>query len=207
VLTVEADPIGVEKKLTSGEINCPGCGSVLRPWGWAAMRVLRGEGPSRLRLRPRRSHCSTCRATHVLLPVIALLRRADAAVVIGTALLAKARGAGHRAIAAALGRPAETVRGWLRSFARRAEEIRVLFTVLLTGVDPDPRIPAAAGGDALGDAVAAMLALAEAVRRRWPALGAASPWQVAVAATHGRLIFPAGSRSSINTSRLWEQLM
>jgi len=41
-----------------------------------------------------------------LLSTAWLLRRADAVSVIGSALLAKAAGAGHRLIAAALGRPA-----------------------------------------------------------------------------------------------------
>lgn len=206
MLTVEADPAGVEKRLTDGEIICPECGNVLRPWGWGVERVLRGPHGARVRLRPRRSHCINCRATHVLLPVIALLRRADAAAVIGAALVAKAHGAGHRTIAAVLGCPAETVRGWLRAFARAAEEIRMYFTVLLAGVDPDPPVPAAAGS-MLAAAVAAVLAATAAVGRRWPKLGTVSPWTLACAATNGQLIFPSGPRSSINTSRLWEHLM
>jgi hypothetical protein len=56
--------------------------------------------------------------SHVLLPVFALLRRADLVEVIGAALSAKAAGVGARTIAVGLGRPVETVRGWLRSFAR-----------------------------------------------------------------------------------------
>src|SRR4029453_17122586 len=55
----------------------------------------------------------------VLLPVFALVRRADRAEVIGAALSAKAAGAGARTIAARLGRPVETVRDWLRRLARR----------------------------------------------------------------------------------------
>jgi Homeodomain-like domain len=55
--------------------------------------------------------------THVLLAVTALVRRADVAEVIGAALAARARGAGFRQIAAAAGRPPETVRGWLRRWA------------------------------------------------------------------------------------------
>lgn len=142
----------------------------------------------------------------MLLPVIALLRRADVAVVIGTALLAKAAGAGFRSIAAGLGRPAETVRGWLRAFSGAAESIRSWFTVVLTGLDPDPQVPAATG-TAFADAVSAIFAVAAAVGRRWPVMDTVSPWQVACAATNAGLIFPSGWRSSINTSRLWEQLM
>lgn len=206
MLTVEADPAGVERRLRNGEIVCPGCGEVLRPWGWAVARVLRGEGGARVRLRPRRSYCADCSVTHVLLPVFALLRRADVVSVIGAALLAKAAGAGHRAVAAMLGRPAETVRGWLRSFARRAGDLREWFGVLLTAIDPDPHPPAARGA-AFGDALAVLEATARAAGRRWPELATPSPWRLASAVTHGQLIFPSGSRSPINTSRLWAALM
>ncbi len=68
----------------------------------------------------------------MLLPVVLLLRRADTAAVIGAALAAKATGAGYRRIAAVLGRPAETVRGWLRRFAERVEAVRSVFTALVS---------------------------------------------------------------------------
>ena len=81
-------------------------------------------------LVPRRSRCRECGGTHVLLPAWCLLRRADAGEVIGAALEAAAAGDGHRKIAGRLGRPASTVRGWLRAFARRAEQVRLVFTAL-----------------------------------------------------------------------------
>ena len=76
----------------------------------------------------------------MLLPVFALLRRVDAAEVIGAALAAKAAGRGVRPIAVATGRAAGTVRGWLRRFGSRAEAVRVFFTGLLVeaGTDPAP---------------------------------------------------------------------
>jgi hypothetical protein len=84
--------------------------------------------------------------THVLLPVTALLRRVDTAAVIVSALDAKAkRGLGFRRIAADLGRPGETVRGWLRRFAERVEAVRSTFAVWLRAVDPDPVMPDPAG--------------------------------------------------------------
>jgi hypothetical protein len=78
-----------------------------------------------------------CLVTHVLLPVTVLLRRADAAVVIGAAFTARAAGVGHRRIAVCLGVPAGTVRGWLRRWGGRLEAARVHFTVVarLAGVD------------------------------------------------------------------------
>src|SRR6266511_4190488 len=116
VLMVGTDPDRVELALAAGELACPrpGCGGVLGPWGWARGRWLRGRGGVWQRLRPRRGRCRErpCRATHVLLPTVGLLRRVDLAEVIGAALLARARQASHRQIAAWLGVPLSTVRGW-----------------------------------------------------------------------------------------------
>jgi hypothetical protein len=126
----------------------------------------------------------------VLLPVVVLARRADLAEVIGAALAARAGGAGCRAVAARLGRPADTVRGWLRRFAARAEAVRVTFTVLLVDCGPDPVVPAATGSR-FADAVAAVMGAAVAVADRWPRLGAVSPWLAASAVSGGRLLAPS----------------
>jgi hypothetical protein len=140
-----------------------------------------------LELTPRRSRCSLCLVTHILLPVVALLRRADLAEVIGVALAAKAEGVGARVVAALLGRPVDTVRGWLRRFCLRAETVRRFFTGLLVDVAPDPVVPAAARS-VFADAVAAVVGAAVAVVARWPGLGEVSVWQAAAAATNGRLL-------------------
>jgi hypothetical protein len=127
--------------------------------------------------------------THVLLPVTALCRRADAAAVIVSALAAKAAsGAGFRRIATQLARPAETVRGWLRRFAERVEAVRSVFTVWLAAVDADPVMPDAAGGG-FADAVSAIVALASAIGRRF-LLPAVSLAETAVAVSGGRLLAP-----------------
>src|SRR4051812_7814566 len=118
MLTVETDPVAVEERLRSGGLACPGCAGVLAGWGWARARRVRGRDGG-VRVVPRRSRCRGCRATHVLLPVLLLVRRADTAAVIGAALEAKAAGRGHRRIAEQLGRPPGTGRGWLRRFAAR----------------------------------------------------------------------------------------
>lgn len=141
-------------------------------------------------VRPRRAWCRRCGITHVLLPVVALLRRADLAEVIGAALAARAAGAGYRRVAAGLSRPPDTVRGWLRRFAGRAETVRVAFTVLLVDTGPDPVVPAAAGS-LFADAVAAVVGAAVAVAARWPQLGVVSPWLAASAATGGGLLAPS----------------
>jgi Homeodomain-like domain len=203
VLTVGKDGAAVERRLAQGRLVCPGCGQRLGPWGYARPRVLREQGVARRRLRPRRGRCAGCGRTHVLLPVGVLVRRADAAVVVGAALVAKAAGWGHRRIAVWLGRPASTVRGWLRRFAARAGLWRAAFTTLLCELDPDPPVLEPAGG-AVADAVAAILAAAGAVGRRWPVLVVGlSPWELAVAVTWGRLLGSGSMVQVCNTSCPW----
>ena len=174
---------------------CP-CGGGLAPWGHARLRSVRGVGG----LRPRRGRCDTCLVTHVLLAVSCVLRRADGADVIGAALRAKAAGVGHRPIAAVLGRPVSTVRGWLRAFAGNAETVRGLLTALLVQLDPlTAPLPVHPG--VVADAVEVVGACAAAARRRLGVIGAVSPWQLASAVTGGRLLAPRLSAVSINTSR------
>jgi hypothetical protein len=125
----------------------------------------------------------------VLLPHRWLPRRADSAAVIGAALAAKAAGAGHRAIAVLLGRPACTVRGWLRRFAGSADHWRVFFTSLLMALDPEPG-PVVPRGSVLADAVEAVGLAAAAAARRF---GPRDPWRFASAASRGLLLAPAAA--------------
>jgi hypothetical protein len=133
-----------------------------------------------------------------LLPVLMLARRADAAAVIGRALAAKAVGAGHRRIAAELGRPAETVRGWLRRFAGRVEAVRVVFTGWCRALAADPVLPGPAGSP-WADAIAAVTAAAGALVARFEA-GEVPVWAVATAISNGRLLAPGWPEETINTS-------
>jgi hypothetical protein len=195
VVMVGIGVIEVERRLRAGELCCP-CGGGLAPWGHARRRSVRGVGD----LRPRRARCSGCSVTHVLLAVSCLLRRADGVDVIGAALRAKAAGAGHRPIAARLERPASTVRGWLRAFARNAEAARGMFTALLVQLDPlAASLPACPS--LVADAVEAVGVCAAAARRRLGVMGAVSPWQLASAVAGGRLLAVGLSAVSINTSR------
>jgi hypothetical protein len=91
LVTVEADQVGVESRLVSGQVVCPDCLGALRPWGWARPRGVRGLAGV---LHPRRARCPVCLVTHVLLPVTVLLRRAYGVEVIGAALVARAGGVG-----------------------------------------------------------------------------------------------------------------
>lgn len=196
MVMVGIDAVEVDRRLRAGELGCP-CGGGLSPWGHARSRTVLGVGV----LRPRRGRCGACRVTHVLLAVSCLLRRADGVDVIGVALRLKATGHGHRPIAARLGRPVSTVRGWLRVFAGNAEQIRVMVTALLVELDP-LSCPLPVHGSVFADAVEAIGAAAAAARRRLGVVGAVSAWQLASAITGGLLLAPAGTAKWINTSWL-----
>ena len=199
VLTVNGDRDEVERQLAGGELACSSCGGVLGGWGNGRLRRVRvAEGPDE-EMVPRRSRCRQCGATHVLLPALCLLRRADAAAVIGAALEAGAAGDGHRKIAGLVSRPASTVRGWLRRFAGRAEAVRVFFTVLLARTGPDPVMPASAAGP-VAAAVPAVAGAAVAVAARWPLLGEVPVWVAASAASGGLLLAPGWPEGGRNTS-------
>ena len=193
---VGTDPLEVEQLLTGGELRCPGCAGELRPWGHARERGVRDETVV-VRVRPRRSWCSRCRCTHVLLPASMLVRRADTAVVIGRALLAKAQGSGHRSVAVLLDRPVSTVRGWLRRFEVRAESLRVLFTGLLHVLDASAAAVAVTGS-VFTDALQ-VLGLAAAAAARL--FGPRPAWQFASAASCGLLLGRAAAQGvAANTS-------
>lgn len=188
LITVEADQVLVESRLAAGGVSCPACPGVLTPWGWARPRGVRGVGV----LRPRRARCSSCLVTHVLLPVTVLLRRADAAVVIWAALVARAAGHGHRTIATVAGVPASTARGWLRRMSTRLESVRVHFTVVARRAGVDQAAPDATGSP-WGDVVAAVGAAFVAVTSRFGPgglVGTVTVGHVAVASSGGRLLAP-----------------
>jgi hypothetical protein len=109
-------------------------------------------------------------------------------VVIGAGLTAKATGAGHRLIAALLGRPAETVPGWLRRFADRVEPVQAVFTRWCRDLAPDPVLPGPAG-PAWADALAAVMVAAAALAARF-GIGEVPPWQAATAISAARLLSP-----------------
>lgn len=141
-----AEQARVEAELLGGLLACPSCQGMLGPWGWARERVTRRFSGD-WRWRPRRARCRGCRGTHVLLADLCLLRRQDEVEVIGAAIEAHVAGEGHRPIAARLGVPAGTVRGWLRRFEANAEVIRALFTRCAVALDLmlGPIVPAGGG--------------------------------------------------------------
>ena len=189
MLTVGNSAAGVESLLGDGLLSCPGCGGRLGGWGHAVRRRVFTAGRVAVAVRPRRARCSSCGATHVLLPAWLLARRCDGTAVIGDMLARAARGQGFRSIAAASGVPEDTVRGRLRRFRASAGRVREFFTRLagVLAVDPVPLDPA---GSVAGDAVVAVVAAAAAAAGRWPAL-TVSPWELAAVVTAGSLLSPA----------------
>lgn len=183
MLSVESDPVRVDSALISGELRCPHCAGELRPWGSARARVLRLRQGD-LQLRPRRSRCRSCAKTSVLVPDIALVRRVDEVAVIGAALREAAIGSGQRKIATVLSRPRETVRGWLRRFASRAEVLIAHFRSWALALDARldeielRSTPVAQAVEAIGVATRAASVL----------LGPRPAWSWAAALTGGMLL-------------------
>lgn len=203
-MTVGVDRAAVETALCGGELRCPvpDCGRRLAPWGSGRERGVRGAG----RLTPRRAICTGCRRTHVLLPASVLLRRADAVTVIGAALLAKASGDGHRRVAELVGRPATTVRGWLRRIGRVAARVLAVLAASAAEFGAEFGAPAPTT-DPVGAVVELVGALARAAARRLG--GSCEPWRLAAVISGGRLLAPTGPDLGFgvgaagNTSRPW----
>jgi hypothetical protein len=187
MLIVADDTDRTERQLVAGELACPDCRGELRPWGHARHRWLRTRD-GRRQIRPRRACCRACGRTHVLVPGVMLPRRADTVEVVGEALAAAARGEGYRPIATRLGRPAATVRGWVRRFTARAEmtlqhAIRCLirYDHHVVRIEPDP------AASPLQSVLVLLGAAAAAVERRFDAR-ARSPWQLVSALCSGRML-------------------
>jgi transposase-like protein len=186
---VETNVSVVETALVEGQLQCPDCNGVLSPWAHARARVVRLVGVDDRRTF-RRSRCSSCGKTHVLVPNDTLVRRRDGIAVIGPALLESASGTGHRKIAIRLGLPPETVRGWLRRARSRVEEIRVHFTMWSAALDGSTLLLAT--GSALLDA---MNAIGHAGRAAVLRQIATDPWHFCSGVTFGLLLS--------NTSSPW----
>ena len=182
-----------EADLAAGELACPGCRAPLRRWGHARARDVRDSGSTTLTLRPRRARRASCGGTHVLLLAAVLPRRADTTAVIGTALQASARGIGYRRIAAQLGRPASTVRRWVRAVREdhHIAWLREQGVGWIARVDREVLATLAAESTRLGEALTALAAAAVTVRARLTPH--VPPWTLIGQFTHGRLVTPANT--------------
>ncbi len=158
--------------------DCPACGQPMEFWSGYGRYVRAGRT---WRVWVRRAKCRACRATHALLPSFALLRRLDAAEVIGSALERAVAGAGLRPVAAGLAVPHTSVRDWRRRFRARAPTLAAGLGALAVELGaPAAALPA--GGEVA--ALAALWAVWAWVRRR---LGDLAPtrWRLAAAVSGG----------------------
>jgi hypothetical protein len=184
VLSIAITQERVEAELSAGKLACPACSGRLSPWGFARSRTVRMFSGTRS-VRPRRACCDACGATHVLCPSWSVPRRRDGAQVIGEALRLAAGGVGHRRIAARLGRPPGTVRGWLRAGRSRAESLRACATTQAVSLDLE-LVAVTPAGNALGEAVEAIMLAVRALVLRFGLRGVC-PWELAVCLTGGLL--------------------
>ena len=191
----------VDAQLRAGRLRClaESCWGVLAPWGWGVERELVGLGGRVSQLRPRRARCRRCQRSRVLLPDVMLRRRQYSVEVVGAGLLAAAGGRAWTRVAAELGVPYQTVRGWLRRFAGRAELVRAWLSGLLLRLVDDPRVPAGRPGP-VADALAVLAALREQLPGRWPVVATLTAWQLVARLSRGGLLAPRWPPETINTS-------
>ena len=236
VLTVSADRDLVERQLAGGLLRCPACGTgVLGGHGWVPSRWVRLADGRVVLLKAhatgqetasrtvadglRRGKCKApeCGVTHVLAPPWLLFRRLDETSVIGQVLEARAGGGGYRAICGLLGRVAcgavglaaelGMVRRCVTRFTASAGRLRAAFTALVHQVDVSPPV-VTSGRGAVAEAVSAVGEAAAAVRRLLgTAVAAVSPWEVAAAVSHGRLLAVSPPARLFSTSRHLEPVM
>src|SRR6266496_1903343 len=182
------DTAAARVALARRALACPGCGSPLRPWGRARERTVRDLcGP--VTLRPDRAMCTGCRRSHVVLDAGLLARRGYMARFVGVALVGAARGQGHRTVAAELGAPEATVRGWIRRARRSAGLLRATGIRAVVALDQDA-LPTRVQPTELGYALSALGAAAALYARR-PALAGVGPWALINVLTGGQLLGPA----------------
>jgi transposase-like protein len=182
------DTAAARVALTRRALACPGCGSPLRPWGRARERTVRDLGAP-VTLRPDRAMCIACRRSHVVLDAGLLARRGYTARFVGVALVGAARGQGHRTVAAELGAPEATVRGWIRRASRSAGLLRATGIRAVVALDQDA-LPTRVQPTELGYALSALGAAAALYARR-PALAGVGPWALINVLTRGQLLRPA----------------
>jgi transposase-like protein len=180
------DTTAARSALARRMLRCPDCGQALKPWGRARERTIRELGGSLLTVIPDRARCTGCDATHVILDAGLLPRRAYAVGLIGQALVAAARGRGHRLIARDLEVPCGTVRGWIRRARRSAGQLRAAGVQAVVALDPDA-LPAQARPSQLAYALDALGAVAMALGDRF-GVQCASPWARLTVLTRGRLL-------------------
>lgn len=145
--------------------DCPSC---LEPMTWWSgyPRFVRHEGDAYEIWIPRAA-CAPCGTTHALLPGFVAQNRLDSIETLGAAVESVVSGeSGVRPVAGGLEVPHTTVRGWVRSFDRRAAALALSFAALAVELGGEAPTPL---GHPRRDALAAMKAA-------WKAAGALPGW-------------------------------
>ena len=166
-------------------LRCPDCGQALNPGGGAA------SAPS----ASWAAACGRCARTGPGAPAAtsptscstpSCCRAAPTPPAIGQALVAAARGRGHRLVARDLDVPPGTVRGWIRRARRSAGQLRAAGVRAVVMLDPDA-LPARAHPSELACALDALGAAALALGGRF-GVQHASPWARVTVLTQGQLL-------------------
>ena len=177
-----------EQLLADGDLRCPRCrDGQLTAWGYGRRRTVRAHGGATVTIRPSRTRCGSCGSTHIVMPAALQPRHADTTEVIGTALVHKAIGMGHRRIAATMNRPISTVRRWLRRLPpAHLNRIYQDGVQRLLRLDPDTFTALRYDGNMLRHALSVLAAAAYWDRHRCAIPD--PPWTLIGIYTRGRLL-------------------
>lgn len=178
------------QRLSDGTLDCSrhDCAGTLGPWGSARPRTIRTSSQTTVQYTPRRGRCRACRRTHVLASSRTHPRRLDTAANVGSALLAASSGQGHRPIAARLGLPATTVRGWLRRARANVDAAMTAACQRAHLLDPSYDSPSAMFRDPFVDMLEVIGHAIQVFDRRFGPLP--EPWDLSVNVTRGCLLAP-----------------
>ena len=163
--------------------HCPSCFEPMMFWSGYS-RFVRHEGGAHKIWIPRGA-CAQCGGTHALLPAFVAIKRLDSIETIGAALEPVVSGEdGVRPVSERLGVPHATVRGWVRSFGRRAASLALSFAALAVELGGEALTPLP---DPRRHALAAMAAAWRAVTGL-PGWLAAGPWRFCSSVCGGTLV-------------------
>jgi hypothetical protein len=182
------DTEAARRALDAGRLGCPSCGGTLRPWGRTRERAVAGPAGT-VAVRLDRGRCRSCQVTHVLLPAGLVAGRSYPLGVIGAALIASARGNGHRSVAAELRVPGGTVRSWARRARANAERLYRFGVRAVVALEPG-LLPTTPRATRLGEALDALSAAAMAATRRFPPSQPMRLWSAINLLTRGQLLAP-----------------
>ena len=183
MIMVDPNSAVVDAEIARGRFKCPYDNARMILWGRGRRRVVGGVGY----LCPRRMRCTISLATHVLLPRVLLLRRADRVDRIGRQLELAATGMGYRKVAQASRASPDTVRRRIVRCCDNTSAVAAAVTRIVAQVDPMAPHGFGSGVIAVVDAAGK---LASALRRARGIAFKAAPWRAMSQATGGRMLSP-----------------